>query len=314
MTYDIYHDECKADGYWHGFLFVPRQTRSDLLALLRRARENTGYFNELHYVEIGKSVKPHHDKYILAEAWTSIGCSSLQQHKFNTHPPKVILGRNPRTRSDPEYRILPNLLKCKFVLFRENDTHRNMYAGMDQLKRIETTFRMGIKGGVHKLFNEFEPIQIGDVFMDGDEQYLGVFGRPFDVSRTLQRFASEMRGFVSFVDGPKLIPQRSDHHRAEKDQRADDSHLLQLCDVLIGGFRFHACQGDYKHPRFHISFRCKDLLEHEQTNTARMTQSRYRNGFSLQQAWLGYDEWNFAPLAPAAADQPSLQEELFQNP
>jgi hypothetical protein len=225
----------------------------------------------------------------------------------------VILGRNPQTRSNTEYRILPGLIKCKFVLFREKDTHKNMYAGMDQLKRIETTFRMGIKGGVHKLFNESEPIQIGNVFIDGDEQYWGVFGRPLDVSRTLQRFASEARSYVSFVDGPRLIPQHSDHKRTEQDQNVDDSHLLQLCDVLIGGFRFHACQSDRKHPRFHISVHCKDLLEHEQTNTPRMAQSRYRNGFSLQQAWIEDDEWNFASLDVAPPKEKGHQGWLLEE-
>jgi hypothetical protein len=188
-----------------------------------------------------------------------------------------------------------------------------MYEGMSQLQCIETTFRMGIKGGIHKLFDESDPITIGNVFIDGHEQYVGMFGRNFSINHTLQRLARERRDYVSFVDGPQLIPQRSDHNLIERAQDPNDSHLLQLCDVLIGGFRFHSCLGNREHPRYEMSRHCKVLLEHEQENGARMAQSRYHNGFSLQQAWIERDEWNFAPLCAAVVPQ-ATQELLFTAP
>lgn len=313
MIYDIYHDECKDAGYWHGFLFVPRTSREELLELMARARENVGYHHRLHYVSIGQATKPHHEKYMVAEAWTSIGCAALQQHKIDKSPPIVLLGKHPRTKTAPEYRVLTRLLRCKFVLLRERDTHKKMYASMTQLECIETTFRMAMKGGVHKLFNDAEQIQIGNVFIDGDEQYIGAFGRTFGVDRTLRRFAPESRNYVSFVDGPKLIPQRSDHTKIEKSQDPENSQLLQLCDVLIGGFRFHTCIADRNHPRFNISLPCKTLLDYEQENRARMAQSRYYNGFSLQQTWIENDEWRFAPLMTALATPPPIQRALFAS-
>lgn len=171
---------------------------------------------------------------------------------------------------------------------------------------------MAIKGGIHRLFSESEPIEIGNVFIDGDEHYVGIYKRRFSIDRTLQRFAREKRGFVSFVDGPLLIPQNSDHNKElEIGQDPNDSHLLQLCDVLIGGFRFHSCFSDRKHPRYDISIQCKELLSHEQENQARMAQSRYFNGFSLQQAWISDREWYFSPLVEAAANRPKLQAHLF---
>src|SRR5207245_740120 len=111
--------ECKEDGYWHGFLFVPRATRAELLALLHRARKITGYAGHSHYVDIGKETKPHHQKYLLAEAWTSIGCNALQQQKLQKYPINLLLGRSTRKGSKPEYHRLTSLLKCRFVLFRE---------------------------------------------------------------------------------------------------------------------------------------------------------------------------------------------------
>jgi hypothetical protein len=171
-----------------------------------------------------------------------------------------------------------------------------MFFGMSKLECIETTFRMAIKGGVHRLFNHNDPVIIGNVFIDGDEHYIGEFGRTFDVKRTLVRLRIERREHVSFLENPQIIPQKSDHRKIEMNQDPNNSHLLQLCDILIGGFRFHACYSDPNHIRYGVSLFCKDLLEHEQANAARMAQSRYLNGFLLNEAWVEQDEWNFAPL------------------
>ncbi len=312
MVVDIYHDECKEDGFWHGFLFVPRQTRGALLALLHQARLNTGYFHRIHYVEVGRKAKSNHQKYVVIQAWTTIGCSALQQRKLSSHRPVVLLGFNPHKRTPPEYRSLDSLLKCRFILFRENDNHQKMFATISHLQRIETTFRIAIKGGVHKLFSATDPIQIGNVFIDGDEHYVGTYGRRLSVNRTLRRMAAESREYVSFISDPSLIAQRSDHNKIEIEQSAEDSHLLQLCDVLIGGFRFHSCIGDPSHPRYAMSLPCQELLEHEQNNGARMGNSRYRNGFSIQQAWLENEEWNFTPLERARRESPE-QQSLFSR-
>src|SRR5206468_13123287 len=91
MLYDVYHDECKEGGYWHGFLFVPRPTRAELLGLLNRARENTEYQGHLHYVDIGKKAKPHHQKYIATEAWTSTGRNSLRKRARASCPRALVL-------------------------------------------------------------------------------------------------------------------------------------------------------------------------------------------------------------------------------
>jgi hypothetical protein len=297
-VYDIYHDESKEGGYWHGFLFVPRCARADLLDLLVEARRNTGYWNEVHYVKIKASTEGHHEKAIITWAWTTIGCSALQQRKLRTFPPKVFLGFNPKLRDRSKYKALDRLLKCTFVLFRERDDHTKMFGGLDQLQRIETTFRMGLKGGIHKLFSDNDPITIGNVFIDGDEHYFKQFRRTLGVDGTLMRLADEKRSYVSFLGAPRLTPQRSDHQKIEANQDPDDSHLLQLCDVLIGGFRFHSYCPNPRHIRYEISLACRELLAHEQRNYARMRQSRFLNGFSLEEAWLDDGEWYFSPLAP----------------
>ena len=37
MEYELYHDESKENGYWHGMLLVPVTKKSELVALLELA-------------------------------------------------------------------------------------------------------------------------------------------------------------------------------------------------------------------------------------------------------------------------------------
>ena len=78
-VYDVYHDECKEGGYWHGFFFVPRSARQLLLDLLKLARTISGYPHEVHYIKLGSRIKPHYETAIITQAWTSIGVAALQQ-------------------------------------------------------------------------------------------------------------------------------------------------------------------------------------------------------------------------------------------
>jgi hypothetical protein len=41
MEYDVYHDESKQAGYWHGILFVPRASRAKILEYITTLRKET---------------------------------------------------------------------------------------------------------------------------------------------------------------------------------------------------------------------------------------------------------------------------------
>lgn len=45
MKYELYHDESKVGGYWHGILLVPIAQKQTLLQFLADASNNTNYFN-----------------------------------------------------------------------------------------------------------------------------------------------------------------------------------------------------------------------------------------------------------------------------
>lgn len=75
-----------------------------------------------------------------------------------------------------------------------------------------------------------------------------------------------------------------------------DSHLLQLCDILIGGIRVHSYCPFVNKTKYRVSKKCRDLLEHDQDNFARMNNSRYCKGFLLNEAWIEDGEWNFGQI------------------
>jgi len=295
IIYDIYHDESKEEAYWHGFYFVPRINRNNLLSLLKDARENTGYFHQVHYQRIKSKTKCNSIKAIIIHSWTTIGVSSLQQQKLYKMPPLVFMGRIPRKKK-PIYTKLNDLIKCRFAVFKEKDKHQKMFFKDDNLRNIEITFKMALKGALHKLFSNDDPVIIGNIFIDGDEQYFGEYGRNINTGKIIRKLQLEKKDYVNFLDNSRIIPQKSNHIKLKSGQNAEDSQLLQLCDILIGGVRFHSYCPDTNFTKYRISELCKYLLEHDQNNIARMKESRYFNGFLLNEAWIENDEWIFDQL------------------
>lgn len=290
--YDIYHDESREESYWHGFLFVPRNGRQYLLDLLTKAREGIKWDKPISFKEINNRTSRNSPRVQLVESWLSIALASLQQKKLFNLPTSCFLCGHPRQYI---YR-LEELIKCKFVVFKERDKHKKMFAGLSGLDCIETTFRMGIKGGIHRLFNEKDSIIIGNIFIDGDKHYIKFWGRRFDVNRSLRRFAIERRPYVSFIRGAKLIPQTSNHRKIKPTQKTEDSQFLQICDILLGGIRFHSFCPNSQHTKHRISLPCRALLERDTKNYFRMKQSRFFNAFTLGEAWIEDEHWKFAPL------------------
>jgi len=295
IIYDIYHDESKEEAYWHGFYFVPRINRNYLLSLLNGARTNTGYDYQVHYQRIKSKTKCTNPKAIIINSWTTIGVFSLQQQKLHKIPPFVYMGGIPR-KIKPIYIQLEDLIKCRFAVFKEKDKHQKMFFKNDNLRNIEITFKMALKGALHKLFSNNDPVTVGNIFIDGDEQYIGEYGRNLNTTKIIRKLQIEKREYVNFLDNSKIIPQRSNHLKLRSGQNAEDSNLLQLCDILIGGVRFHSYYPNINITKYRISELCKYLLEHDQDNIARMKESRYFNGFLLNEAWIENDEWKFCQL------------------
>lgn len=286
ITYDIFHDECQEDGYWHCFIFIPRNKINNLFSLLQKPRSNLKFNSSLHFSEIGKKYKNHYPKARLVKSWITILMYALQQQKIQGH---LYLGHN--EKEIPEYESkngLKHKIGCKMIIFREKDNHKKMYETMDIAKKIETTFRMGLKGGTHFLFIDKE-INIGNVYMDHNRE---AFEKNFNSKNMLNRFIEESKENIFFENNSKIIPIY------KKDYKEDChiSEFMQLADVAVGGIRTQKLKMTHFSTRNNITFPFKDLLEKEVENCARMKESKYYKGFVLSDAWIENEKWQFKEM------------------
>jgi hypothetical protein len=293
-VYDVYHDESKHCGYWHGFLFVPRSQRSVLLEVLNKSRDRLNYQSKVHFSKVPKSGRQTNGRVSIVKSWISIGVASLQQQKNQKFPAQYSLGV--LRKNAIELGQLENLIGAKFVLFRERDNHEKCYFDKDPLRNVETTLRMGLKSGMHSLFPVGQAIQIGNVYLDGEEHYYGEYGRTVDVTNIIDRLSIELRNHIKFLPESKIVAEQSDHEKVDNEHEKEHCHLLQLCDVLIGGVRIHCVETLENDIRIAVSYPCKKLLEYDTGNRARMSESRYFNGFSFGEAWIEDGSWNFGRI------------------
>jgi len=227
MEYRLYHDESKQAGYWHGILLVPEKSRKRLIELLLRVRINTGYEGVIGL----KHVKKETGKiYRCAESWillaiglmrTKLGNDNYPLHYGETKNGKLVLCHT-----------LSEILGLKFVLFREKDNHNKMTLLDNYASKVETTFRIGLKGGLHFLSSNEKPIHITGMHFDGYEHHGGVVNK--------QRIIDQLYGLkdsCSVLRASNSIDSRSSKHTQKGCQEYDDCQFLQLTDLLVGGFR-----------------------------------------------------------------------------
>lgn len=288
-VYDIYHDESRQESFWHGFLFVPRSQRKYLLGLMQKSRIGAKWENAISFKDIMGGLRCRSPRAKLAESWLSIALASIQQQKLIEIPTSFFICSNPR-----EYHLrMERLIKCKFVVFKERDNHEKMFRGLSKMKKIEITLKMGALGGIHKLFNERDPIEIGNIF-------ISIFGYTQNLKTALQNFARYLvenkRNYVSFSKDAKIIPQDNDHKKIKPSQNPEDSHFLQLCDIFLGGVRHHSYCPKIKSIKYKVSYPCCLLLNHDIDNYVRMKESRFFCGFTFGEAWLENENWQFGVL------------------
>ncbi len=282
LTYDVFHDECQEDGYWHCFIFIPKNKQNNLFSLLQKPRNNLKFDYPIHFNEIGKKYKKHNEKARLVKSWITILIYAIQQQKVSG---VLYFGHNDET---PIYELkkgLEHKIGCKMVIFREKDNHKKMYETMDTAKKIETTFRMGLKGGTHFLFFD-EKITIGNVYIDHEEK---AFRENFNDQNMLERFKEESEENIFFESDSAIMPI------CKKDYKKNCmiSEFMQLADIAVGGMRTQKLQMFDFPARNEATFPLKDILEKEIGNFARMKESRYYKGFVLSDAWIENEKWQF---------------------
>jgi hypothetical protein len=91
---------------------------------------------------------------------------------------------------------------------------------------------MALKGGVHLLGNRDNPINILKMHFDGHEHYR----RHIDPDRIVGRLYG-LRDYCSIVQSDDIIDDGTANHIRMDPKYYSDCQLLQLVDLMIGGFR-----------------------------------------------------------------------------
>jgi hypothetical protein len=202
MDYELYHDESLEGGYWHGMLLVPAWNKREFVDLLILARNNSHYSKKLGI----KKVEGKGRIYNCSSAWTQIGVACLRSKTKGKSEP-VFLGACEKGKL--QYGPV-NLYGMKFILFRERDCHKELTGYSDHASKIETTFRFGLKGGLHFLGSYENPIHITKIHFDGHQHYY----RHLDRDRIINRIDG-LREYCSFSTDSNLIDDRqSDHEKS----------------------------------------------------------------------------------------------------
>lgn len=283
--YDIFHDECKENGFWHCFIFVPQEKQKELFNLLQIPRGNLNYYGVIHFSDISHKCKSRYPRVRLIKSWCSILLYAIQQQKIDAD---LYLGHN---KNKPIYELKKSnddKIGARLIIFREKMGHKDMYDSMSGSRKIETTFRMGVKGGTHFLFFD-EGIKIGNIYIDSPKK---AFEENFNIRNMLDRFKNESNENIFFIENSEIVPIN------KKDYKEKDSipEFMQLADIAVGGIRTQKLKMTDFPARYEATYPLKNLLEKETENSARMAESRYYRGFALSDAWIENEKWEFEKM------------------
>jgi len=297
-VYDIFHDENKDDGFWHSFIFIPRDKNRFLLELLLEARKNLNYYYPIHFTNIKSKTSSNSVIVRLVRSWITILYYAIQQQKISADLDLGVNSNRPITR---KIKGLDKKIGARFVTLRERDNLKSMYDTMSYSRKVETTLRMGLKGGSHFLFKN-ENIRIGNIYVDHPPKN---FEKNYNKYNIIGKFQNEAKENISFESNTDIIPI----DKREYKQKEMISEFMQLADVAVGAIRARKLKILNPRTRFDISYPFQELLDKEINIKKRMENSRFKNAFSLSDAWIENGSWCFDQMQSdkySCDDEPML--------
>lgn len=300
--FKLYHDESIKYGYWHGMLLIPSNKRDKFYNVLKCYREKENYFHKISFKEINGPGQ----KFNLANEWLRVGIGFLRS-KTNSFTYPVISWKD-----DSQYSKYVNLtsdmMGAKFILFRVKDEHKGMTYFSDKVCNIETTMRMGLKGGLHYLGSENKPIHIEKIHLDGFEHNR----RHADMSRIVDRIFG-LRNYCTFAKRDTILDDRSSNPTNPDHQEIVDCEFLALTDLLIGSFRVALSLEENKYKK-KLSEHARLILERISQGRERMSNSRWSESFCLSECELVNNNWIFNDLELVIPTDVSQQESFDWGP
>jgi len=298
MDYELYHDESKVEGYWHAILLVPVAKKRLLLDFLSEARQNTNYSEPIGI----KRVRRYGRIYDCADAWVQICVAGLRS-RSKLEPYPIFVGT---TKGRKQYALFEPVIGAKLILFIYRDHLERMTGHVDYGSKVETTFRMGLKGGLHVLGNQPEGIHVVRMHFDGHAHYR----RHLERGRIIARLGG-LREYCSISPAHDVIDDRSGNHKKTACQDYDDCQILQLTDLVLGCFRTALSPiARTKEVHRKLAQPAQFVVDRYQEGPARMRNSRWRDSFCMSQCYLESGAWRFVGIdctKPRAGHQFSME-------
>ncbi len=286
MDYELYHDESKVDGFWHAMLLVPIEKKQVLFQLLSQARQNTHHMKPLGI----KKVRKYGCIYSCSDCWVQSGVAALMSRIKNQSYP-IFLGSI--IGGQKYYSQFKEVIGAKFILLKYLDNLEEMTGHLDYGSKVETTFRIGLKGGLHLLGSQSERIHIIRMHFDGHKHY----HRRLSYDRIIKKLQGGLRDYCSILTAPNVIDDRSSNHEKPECQEYDDCQMLQLTDLLLGCFRI-VLTPVTKTKKIHrnLAQPVREVVDRYQQGSARMWNSRWRNSFCMSQCYLESGSWKYGEI------------------
>lgn len=289
MKYDVYHDECKEDAYWHCFLFVPKNSRAELLNILSSIRVCIKW--NLHFSKL--DTKNIWTKHQWCKSLLSALSSSFQQvdkwkmEDFLKYSKSQYC--HEAWRNFSEYSRFSESPKVKIAIFHLKNNHQDMSFG-DELSKIETTFRMWLQWAKHYLFNENENIILDKIYLDWFEHYNITTWRNFDINRVKSKLINNSREYVNFTN---------DFHILDGKLEENNKLFLDIIDLFLGVFRQHylvQLGKKEKDARYVLFDGIRWVIEKNGAWRARMRNSRFDNFWTFSTWYIENWNWNFSDI------------------
>jgi len=298
MDYEIYHDESKEHGYWHGILLVPTATKPLIINHLIQVRKYVDYQYPLSF----KKINAKNKIFNCAEAWLDFAVGSMIT-KFNSKCPyQIFTGekiRDIKQLSIFDDMVKRNYLGVKFILSRDREQFKNMYDSLDYGGKVEISFRIAFKGGLHYIFSEDNHARIVKIHFDGHRHY----DRNIDPERIHNRLKG-LRDYCQLKENCPIDDGSSDH-RKDGSQKYNDCQLLQLTDLFVGSFRTafgYLGEGKISAQR-KLAEPVKTLVKRYKEGYARMKNSRWRDSFCVSESFIEDGKWRFQNIEYAESKE-----------
>lgn len=220
--YEIWHDESKKGGYYHGLLFVPVSKKQSLLDDLRKIRDEHGiaYDREVKFSGCLKKGTP--GRFIRNQL-------SLFKHVIKSNPKNCTQLYNRSKKDKYEGNFEPFLelygkYHCKFGLLEIRDIQDTLDYFHNYRKKVETTFRFLVKGCCHGMFDRNSPIRLLKLHFDGNNQYKG----DLNAKRILK---GNWRQYCRIDDNLEI----NDKHMSQR--KLSGKLIMNFIDNIVGAWR-----------------------------------------------------------------------------